>query len=69
MTNEAIKRHAISIGITFVSSFFLVVGFELSNPEFAFNTDAIKVVVMSGFIAGSRAVFKFIFELASQEKS
>ena len=68
MTKETIKRYAISIGITFVSSFFLIVSFELSNPEFAFTVSGIKIVVLAGIAAGSRAVFKLIYEIASQTK-
>jgi len=63
MTNYALKRHMISIGITFVSTFFLVISFEIGNPDFVFSTDAIKVVALSGITAGARAVGKMIYEL------
>ena len=63
MTKENIKRHLISLGITFVASFFLVVGFQLSDPNFVFTIVAIKAVVLSGLIAATRAVAKIVYEI------
>lgn len=68
-TKEAIKRHAISLGITFISSFFLIVGFQISNPDFVFTTDAIRSVALAGLISATRAVGKLVYELASQTKA
>jgi hypothetical protein len=62
MSKKDLKRHAISALITFVATFLLVVSFELKNPEFIFSTYSLKALVLSGLIAGVRAVAKIVYE-------
>lgn len=57
-----IKRHLVSAGITFVATFFLVVGFELSSPDFVFTKVALQTVAVSALVAGTRALAKVIYE-------
>ena len=62
MTKENIKRHLISLALTFVASFFLVTGFQLSSPDFVFSADAIRIAALAGLISGTRAVAKIVYE-------
>lgn len=64
MTKEALKRHLISLAITFVATFFLVMSFEISDPAFVFTATSLKVLALSALIAGARAVAKIIYEIA-----
>lgn len=63
MTLQDLYRHLISLGITFVATFFLVMSFEVTSPNFVFSAMTIKVVALSGLIAASRSVAKIIYEL------
>lgn len=58
-----IKRHLVSLGITFVATFFLVMSFEISDPDFVFSAISIRALAMSALIAGARAVAKIVYEL------
>lgn len=60
---DIIKRHVISLGITFLASFFLVVSFAVMSDQFTFSVAAIKSIAIAGLIAGSRAVAKIVYEL------
>jgi hypothetical protein len=59
-----IKRHLISLAITFVATFLLVVCFQISSDEFVFSKTSLVALALSGLIAGTRAVAKIIYELA-----
>lgn len=63
MTKETIKRHLISLFITFIATFLLVIAFEFKSDDFIFSVDAIRIVILSGIVAGARAVFKLIYEI------
>ena len=63
MTKETIKRHLISLFITFIATFLLVIAFEFKSDDFVFSVDAIKIVMLSGVVAGARAVFKLVYEI------
>lgn len=64
MTKENIKRHLISLVLTFLATFFLVVGFEMADPNFVFSAVSIKIVALAGLIAGARAVAKIVYEIS-----
>jgi len=64
MTAQDLKRHLISIAITFVSTFFLVFSFALSDEAFTFSRSAIMGVLGGALIAGIRAVAKVVYEIA-----
>lgn len=63
MTLEAIKRHLVSLVVTFVATFLLVISFEISNPDFNFSLDALRVLAVSGIVAGARSVAKIVYEV------
>ena len=64
MKKNTLKRHLISSGITFVATFFLVVSFAIGSDDFVFSKSSFVALVISGLIAGTRAVAKIIYEIA-----
>jgi hypothetical protein len=63
MTMKTFYRHLISAGITFIATFFLVVGFAISQDTFVFSKDALMAVIASAMAAAARALGKIIYEL------
>lgn len=63
MTKETIKRHLISLGLTFVATFFLYVGLMIKDDAFIFTTTALQGIFVGGVIAATRAIAKVIYEI------
>jgi hypothetical protein len=64
MTKDAIIRHLISAGITFVATFFLIFALGLGEETFTFSKDAVVALAGSALVAGVRALAKIIYEIA-----
>lgn len=60
--NEYIKRHLISAGITFGSTFLVTLALAISNTTFTFNKEALISLGVSCIVAGVRGVAKLILE-------
>jgi len=63
---DTFKRHLISAGITFLSSFIgvMVVIFDGATT---FSDLSLKALVLAGMFAGIRAVLKFLNELLNKK--
>ena len=61
-----IKRHLISMGVTFVGFFLLTFGAALLSDTFVFNQSAITAIAISATIAGFRGIAKLIYELGRE---
>jgi len=63
MTKENIKRYIISSLVTFLGSFFLIVGGTMMQSDFVFTKTAIYAATFSGLMVGARAVAKIVYEI------
>ena len=63
LTKDTIKRHLISLAITFFATFLLVVSGAVMSPDFDFTKDAILGIIAGGLVAGARAIAKVIYEV------
>lgn len=63
MSITTFKRHIVSLLVTFVATFLLVISFEISDPDFVFSTTTLRVLALSGLIAGARSVAKIVYEI------
>jgi len=61
----SLKEHLISAGITFTATFFTVIGFTLSQPNFTFSKEALVATIVAGLIAAVRSLAKVIYEVSS----
>lgn len=60
--NKDIKRHLISAGTTFISTFLLTIAMVVKDPSFTFTQEAIFALAFSAILAGVRGVAKLIIE-------
>jgi len=63
MTKENIKRYLVSSGVTFLGSFFLIVGGTMMQDDFVFTKTAVYAATFSGLMVGARAVAKIVYEI------
>lgn len=60
--NQNLKRHLISAGITFASTFGLTLALAVQENSFTFSREALIALVFSALVAGVRAVAKIAVE-------
>lgn len=65
--NKEFKRHLISAGITFGSTFIAILAVTFQDPTFSFSKEALGVALTSAFLAGVRTVAKLIVEWNSSK--
>ena len=63
MTKENIKRYLISSVITFLGTFFLIIGGTMAEKSFVFSHTTVYAAVFAALTAGARAVAKVIYEV------
>lgn len=63
---ETIKRHLISLTVTFVGFFFFTFGAALMQESFDFSKSALSAAILSAGLAGVRACAKIIWEIGKE---
>ena len=61
--NKKVLEILESAGITFVTTFILVITFEIGQESFVFSQDSIVALVVSGLVASARAVARIVYDL------
>ena len=60
--NETLKRHLISAGTTFISTFLVTIAVAISSTGYTFTKEALLSLGVAGVVAGARAIAKLIIE-------
>ena len=60
------RKHLVSAGVTFVSTFVLTIAFTLQSPDFTFSQEALLGLSLSALMVGTRAVAKLVVEWATE---
>lgn len=62
MNTSDVKRHLVSAGITFVSTFLVTMALAISDTSFSFTREALLSLALSAIVAGVRGIAKLIVE-------